>query len=113
MSFEDKDVIFSYTDDQAVNDGVLHRLNDLDRITNQAFNDLRIKYPQYETNQDLIDFINFEASILKPFAIKLYNKGGILKSDFNFKVGNFKHTQILWFLPNENKGITVMKPDDY
>jgi len=113
MSFEDKDVIYSYTDQQAINDGVLIPLSDLNRLTNQAYIDLNKKYPNYSTNKEFLDFINFELNILLPYAVKKYNQGGILKTDFNFKVGEFKHTQILWFLPNENKGITIMKPSDY
>jgi len=113
MSFEDKDVIYSYTDQQAVNDGFIHRLNETDRITDNAFMDLNKKYDHYETNKELLDFISFELRILKPYAIKKYNQGGILKTNYDFKVGNYKHSQILWFMPNENKGITVMKPSDY
>jgi len=113
MTYEDPDIIYSYTDQQAINDGLLIPLSDKNRITNNAFTQLHTKYPNYETNKELLDFIQFELNILMPYAFKRYNRGSMLKSDYNFKVGNFKHSQILWFIPNENKGITIMKPEDY
>ena len=39
--------------------------------------------------------------------------GDILKTDFNFRVGDYKHSNVLWYLPNERRGITMMKPEDY
>jgi len=113
LSFEEKDLIYSYTDQQAINDGVIIPLNDKNRITNNAFTALNKKYDHYETNKELLDFIQFELNILVPYAHKKYNRLGILQTDYNFKVGNFKHSQRLWFIPNENKGITIMKPEDY
>jgi len=113
MEFTEKDLIYSYTDKQAIQDGFIHALSPTNRITNNAYTELTRKYPNYKTNQELLDFIQFELNILVPYAFKRYNRGSMLKSDYNFKVGNFKHSQILWFIPNENKGITIMKPEDY
>jgi len=113
MTYEDPDIIYSYTDQQAISDGFIHALSDKNRITNNAYVELTKKYDHYETNKELLDFIQFELNILFPYAVKKYNQGGILKTNFDFKVGNYKHSQILWLIPNENKGITIMKPEDY
>jgi len=111
--FSKEDLIFSYTDEQAISDGTIHRLG-IDtphRVTNNLFVAIQKKHG---TNiEDTLNFILSEVLILLPYAEKTYSEGGILKTDFRFKVGNFKHSEIIWFIVNENRGITVMKPEDY
>lgn len=113
MVNDDKDnIIYSYTDQQAVNDGVIHKLGFIHRVTNNALVEIKNKY-SYDDYYETLKFIHAELIPLITLAFKTYNKGSILKTNYNFKVGNFKHTQILWFIPNEQNGITIMKPEDY
>ena len=137
--FSQEDLIYSYTEEEAQEDGFLIQLfsgNNL--ITNAAFQELKEYYKkqyseysriyresdaqclrtynkQYSeySNFDFLSFFHNEILILEPFAKKEYAKGGILSTNFKFKVGKFKHSQILWFIPNEKGGITVMLPGDY
>ena len=110
--FSKDDIISVYDDQQAVSDGVIHKLgNSNHRITNNLFVALQKKY-NYDTSETY-NFVLNEILPLVPYAIKTYNHGGILKSNFKFKVGNFKHSEIIWFIPNENNGITAMRPEDY
>ena len=47
--------------------------------------------------------------------MRVYEKnigGGILKTDFDFRVTNASD-DVLWYIPNEIGGITMMKPEDY
>lgn len=84
------------------------------RVTNSLLEAIKRKY-NYEDNE-AYQFILNEMLILVPYAIKTYNAGGIFKTNFKFKVGNFKHSEhseIIWFIPNENNGVTVMRPEDY
>ena len=64
-----------------------------------------------------MDFYNFflaEMLPLVPFAIREYNRGGILMSDYNFKVSrNPPENQRLWYLPNEVNRVTAMLSSDY
>jgi len=111
--FKEDDLIFSYTDEQAISDGTIHRLG-IDtphRVTNNLF--VAIQKKNESSIEDTLNLILNEVLILLPYAEKTFNEGGILKTDFRFKVGNFKHSEIIWFIVNENRGITVMKPEDY
>jgi len=111
MEEKEDNLIYSYTDQQAINDGVIIYLDSKNRVTNNAFIKIQKKY-NYSLDETL-KFIYCELMPIIPYAKKTFDQGGILKSDFNFKVGNFKHTQILWYIPNENQGITLMLPEDY
>ena len=117
------DVIVSYTDDQAVEDGILKpfAFNGRDtrhRITGNAYHELtehhRPVYPTY-TEQDFMRFYFAELLPLVPEALRVYEKnigGGIIKTDYDFRVTK-QDGDVLWYVPNEIGGITVMKPEDY
>ena len=108
------ETIYAYTDNEATEDGFIHQLLGSHRITNNAFEALKEYHKGYNYNDgEYLRFFANETMILAPFAIKKYNAGGIMKTDFRFKVGNFKHSKVLWLMPNEVGGITVMKPEDY
>ena len=121
------ETIYEYADKQAVEDGVIMPfimktntgLKEIpsDRITANAFNSLVEHYKgKGYAEYSEVDFLSFffnEMLILKSFAVQKYAKGGLMKTDFNFKVGDFKHSKVLWLMPNENKGITIMLPSDY
>lgn len=52
---------------------------------------------------------------LVPEAIRVYEKnigGGILKTDFHFRVTQASD-DVLWYIPNEIGGVTMMKLEDY
>jgi len=112
MSFTKDDIIFEYGINQAISDGIIHRLgNSNHAITDNLFCELQKEY-----NNSLNENMNFVLCELLPlisYAFKTYEKGGILKTNFKFKVGNYKHSKIIWFIPNEIGGLTLMKPEDY
>jgi hypothetical protein len=118
------DVVFSYTDDQAVDDGVLKRFltpqgrDTHHRITVNAYEQLtehhRPSYPDY-TETDFMRFYLAELLSLVPEAVRVYERnigGGILKTDFDFRVTKASG-DVLWYVPNEVGGVTMMKPEDY
>ena len=122
--FKDADVVFSYTDDQAVDDGVLKRFltpqgrDTTHRITGNAYDQLtehhKPAYPQY-TEGDFMRFYLAELLPLIPEVVRVYEKnigGGILKTDFDFRVTKTSD-DVLWYIPNEIGGVTMMKPEDY
>ena len=115
--------IYSYGDEQAVEDGVLvpFKANDRDtghRITssaNEALKDHCSKkgYEDYGDPQ-FLQFFFCELLPLVKEAVKEYEKGGILKTNYDFKVKEDPPpSETLWYVPNENCGITIMKPEDY
>ncbi len=107
------EVIFSYTALDALNDGTFARLGKSNHlITNNLLVAMQKKH-----NQELGECLNFvlcELLPLVPYAFNEYNnKNGILKTNYKFKVGNYKHSEIIWMIPNELGGLTLMKPEDY
>ena len=122
--FKDSDVVFKYTDGEAVDDGVLKRFltpqgrDTRHRITANAYEQLtehhKPAYPQY-TEADFMRFYLAELLPLVPEAVRVYEKnigGGILKTDYDFRVTK-QEGDVLWYIPNEIGGITMMKPEDY
>ena len=115
------DPIYSYGDDQAVADGILvpfvaERKDTRHRITRNAFETLKQHYRGhgYEKYSDL-EFHNFflaELLPLAPFAVREYEAGGVFKTTYDFKVTK-ANRDVLWYLPNEVRGVTVMLPEDY
>ena len=63
--------------------------------------------------EDALRFVLCELLPITPYAFKMYENGGILKSNYLFRVGNYKHSQIIWYIPNELGGLTLMMPGDY
>ena len=110
--FSEADVIFSYTAQDALNDGVLARLGKSNHlVTNNLLVDMQKKHSM-ELGETL-NFILCEVLPLITYAFRAYEQGGILKTNYKFKVGNFKHSEIIWMIPNEIGGLTLMKPEDY
>ena len=109
---EIENVIFSYTAAQAVEDGVLAKLGKSNHlVTNNLLCAMQKKHSM-ELGETL-NFVLCELLPLVPYAFKAYEQGGILKTNYKFKVGNFKHSEIIWMIPNEIGGLTLMKPEDY
>ena len=118
------DVVFSYTDEQAIDDGVLNPFltpqsrDTRHRITANAYHELtehhRPVYPNY-TEQDFMRFYLAELLPLAPEAFRVYEKnigGGILKTDDDFQITN-QERDVVWYVPNDVGGVTMMKPEDY
>lgn len=118
------DVVFSYTDADAIADGVLIPFltpqggDTRHRITSNAYHALKEHYaPQYPEYQDA-DFYRFffnELLPLVPEAFRVYKRGDILTTDFNYvvEIYNPEKSKQLWYIPNEVGGITEMLPSDY
>lgn len=113
--------IYSYTDQDAVADGILipfvvGKKDTLHRITSNAFHELseyhrKHSYPDYETTE-FYRFFFSELLSLIPEARRVYNEGSILKTTYTFEVTK-NDSEVLWYLPNELDGITMMLPGDY
>ena len=86
------------------------------RITSNAFARLSTYYKEkgleYEDDR-LAGFIFAELLPLATHAYDTWKQGDILKTDYSFRVGRYEHDKILWYVPNERNGITIMTPDDY
>jgi hypothetical protein len=113
--------ISTYTDDMAVQDGILIPFIDRDRdtgdrMTASAWHDLTEYhrahgYPDYADEQ----FYRFFYAELQPLvapARHAWDHSDILKTDYTFNT-NQRAEGTLWYIPNERGGITIMKPEDY
>src|SRR5690348_1114649 len=112
--------LYEYTDDMAVRDGMLipfivRERDTGHRITTNAWHDLTTHHqPHYPAYQDN-DFYRFFLAELLPLvdkAVHEWDYGTILKSDYNFNT-KLRGDGVLWYVPNERGGVTMMKPEDY
>ena len=113
--------IYSYTDADAIADGVLiplirEKRDTGHRITRTAFDTLSEYYLNhgYSSYREP-DFYRFFFAELLPLvtaARSEYRRGGILMTNYDFKVIR-QGDDVLWYLPNENDGLTMMLPTDY
>lgn len=117
------EVIFEYTDAQAIEDGVLipYVVNGRDtrhRITSNAYETLRRhyapSYPEYK-EADFYRFFFNDLLPLVPEAFKQWNRGEVLTTNYDFRVERYdtEKDDQLWHMPNEVGGVTTMKPEDY
>lgn len=115
--------IYTYGDGQVVEDGALVPFvtNSGDtghRVTRNALETIRRHYKEQGRSEggysepEFARFVFSELMPLVPDAIKVYDRGGILKTTYEFKVTN-REEGVLWYMPNENGGLTIMKPEDY
>jgi hypothetical protein len=112
----------SCTDEQAVEDSVLVPFvakgkDTGHRITRNAYEELKRYHldrgcQTYE-EAEFCRFFLTELLPLVPAARLRYRQGGILTTNYDFRVSDRKHERVLWYLPNEKGGITIMKPEDY
>ena len=115
------EVVFEYTDAQAIEDGILipfvaDKRDTARRITRNAYDGLKGHYrangyAEY-TEPQFYRFFFAELLPLVPAAHQEYDRGGILKTGYDFGVTQ-QSDDVLWYLPNEVGGITVMLPEDY
>ena len=112
QAFSEADIIFKYTALDALEDGVFARLGKSNHlITNNLLSAMQKKHSM-ELDHAL-SFILNETLCLVAYAFKADQQGGIFKTNYMFKVGNFKHSEIIWMMTNELGGLTLMKPEDY
>ena len=114
-------VIIRYTDQDAIDDGVLipfvaGRRDTLHRVTSNAFNELtdyhrQRSYSDYEGEQFYRFFFN-ELLPLVPEPHRVWNNRSILKTTYDFAVTQ-RDSEILWYVPNEIGGVTMTLPTDY
>jgi hypothetical protein len=116
------EAISSYTDEQAVEDGTLVPFvaggkDTGHRITGNAYGELKRYYSGrgHESYGDAEFYRFFFAELLPlvPAARLKYRQGGILTTNYDFSASHGKHERVLWYIPNEKGGITIMKPEDY
>jgi hypothetical protein len=115
------DPIFTYTDNQAVEDSVLvpfvtKRGDTGHRITRTAWDALREYYRERAEGRyadpEFARFLLSEMLPLIPEAVRTYKEGGILKTTYDFQVTK-NRGRVFWFIPNEQNGVTLMRPEDY
>jgi len=117
--FSEADVVFRYTDEQAIEDGVLIPFiaggrDTGHRITGNLYHDLKAHYKEY--NYDDPEYLKFflnELLPLVPYAIKEWDQKNMLQSNYDFKVGEQGDGEKIWYVPNEKHGVTMMHPEDY
>jgi hypothetical protein len=118
------DVIFTYTDLEATLDGILipfltksgdtgHRItrNCWDHMT--AYHKAH-GYAEYNEKK-FYDFYLAELLPIVPFALQAYRNDDIFTTDYTFKkIGaNAEREDRVWYMPNEVRGVTIMRPEDY
>ena len=119
--FGEETVVIRYTDQDAINDRVLipfvvNKRDTLHRITSNAFGELsshyrKNGYPEYSA-EDFQRFFLLELLPLVPEAYRVYRQQSILKTTYDFEVTQ-RTSEILWYVPNEVGGVTMMLPSDY
>jgi hypothetical protein len=117
-------VIFSYTDGEAVADGVIlpFILKGKDtgmRITSAAYEELKEHYrakgyADYSEDQ-FKKFFFAEICALIPTAVREWGRGRVLTTNYDFRVEGYdpKKARQLWYEPNENSAITCLKPEEH
>ena len=114
--------IAKYSDAQAVADGMLipflvETRDTRHRITSNAFHTLTQhhpahSYPEYQ-DADFYRFFFNELLPLIPEAVRRYERGSILQTTYEFAVVEKRKGDVVWYLPNEMSGVTMMLPEDY
>jgi hypothetical protein len=122
MADEQDNVVFRYTDAQAVEDGVLVKTGKTDRVTRPVFEwfaECASVSPEMgQAERDSWADVQSSALISKygDRARKVYDEnigGGILKIRMCREFGSSSSARTLWLMPNENGGLTLMFPEDY
>ena len=113
--------IYRYTDDQAIDDGILvpFKVESKDtrhRITRNALDTLASYYRNHGyaayQERDFTRFFFAELLPLIPHAHETYCAGSILETNYDFSTST-RDDQVLWYVPNELGGVTMMLPEDY
>jgi hypothetical protein len=104
MAEEPENIIFEYTDAQAIEDGVLVevRCGAVNRVTRAVFD--HFARPMGIAPVEQFDFTPVTAAIRAVLGVTP-DEDGWRKSTYEGKE--------LWLVPNEVRGLTLMFPDDY
>ena len=117
------EVVYSYTDGQACEDGVLVPLTGNDRVTCAVFDTMA----EHSDPGTAYTFAKFWLSVHGNYARKVYDENigggvwiGALKNDKSLEIHCWQSGKDLpvgfstvWILPNELGGMTLMFPSDY
>jgi hypothetical protein len=104
---EDNDVIFEYTDRQAVEDGVLVPVSGeggVNRVTRAVFD--------YFTERMGTSPITGPVTDITPLMDAIRAVVKIPPDEGGWRTGTYQGKE-LWLLPNEIGGLTLMFPEDY
>jgi hypothetical protein len=113
--------LYEYTDDMAVRDGILipfltAKQDTGHRITSNAWQELTTYHREHGSPEhDDAAFYRFFFAELLPLvkaAHQAWNNADILKTDYTFNT-TVRMEGVLWYVPNERNGITIMLPEDY
>jgi hypothetical protein len=106
------EVISTYTDKQAVEDGVLVAVSDKDRVTRAAFDFLCKLHPcddQAKQDAMVADYV---------VHVLLAQHGREARRIYDHNIGGgifsfYQSQKRMWIIPNEIGGLTLMFPEDY
>lgn len=114
------EVVSTYTDAQAVEDGVLVAVSGAHRVTRAAWEFIASRQPIDQAQivpgkpeQTLRDWLTRE------FCVELINRDeGIARRVYDENIGGgiycvWVDGRKLWLMPNENGGMSLMFPEDY
>jgi len=120
------EVVSTYTDAQAVEDGVLVAISKTDRVTAAAFEYLRESMPVERIAADLpVELLDARRDCFAVGKARLWLAENDAEArrvwEQNIDGGIFKlhpnslttETRDLWIVPNEVGGLTLMFPEDY
>jgi hypothetical protein len=116
------EVVFSYPVKEAIEDGIIIPFvakgrDTRHRITSHAYEELkRYHLAHGYENYGEAEFYRFFFAELIPLVLAArlkYRQGGILTTSYEFSTSHGKHDAVLWYIPNEIGGITIMRPEDY
>jgi len=105
MEKKTENVIFSYTDAEALADGVLVSVDasPVNRVTRAVFDHLAPQL-EFRGRGPLFDLSSLRGAISAVLALKP-DEGGWRRGSYEGKE--------LWLVPNEVEGLTLMFPEDY
>ena len=107
MEEEDWEVISEYTDRQAVEDGVLVRVDGVggvNRVTKAVFDHFAKRLGSSAITGPVID--------ITPVMDAIRTMANIPPDDGGWRTGTYQG-KLLWLVPNEVNGLTLMFPEDY
>ena len=106
MALEPENIIVSYTDAQALEDGVLVEVDDLrvNRVTRAVFDHFTHPMGSSTATGVVIDITPLRGVIQTMLAVEADAEG--------WRMGAYEGKE-LWLVPNEVSGLTLMFPEDY
>ena len=111
------DVISTYSDSQAIDDGFLIAVNAKDRCSLALWEHLRERCPITESPTRKPDELRDDYALFECVRV-LHSHGDIAREIYEKNIGGgiadtMEFGKKAWILPNENGGLTLMFPEDY